>query len=195
MATDVQIISDAYVLLGKKPVSSPLTDNPQYSAAKDIYDRLLPAVLSMHTWRFASKSFQLSESTETSPFERWSKVFLMPAEQLVSYRTEPIAEFEIYENKLYTNETAIRLDFVFKASEANFPPYFTRLMTFQLAADIAMTVTQTLTIAQYWDQKAARELNNARYLDSTIQPNPVVVRDAIWESHFGTGMSNVTRFI
>lgn len=195
MASEVQIISDAFILLGKQPVSSPSTDNPEFAAASDIYDRLLPAVLTMHTWRFAVKNMQLSESTETSPFDRWSTVFLMPAEQLISFRTDPIIDYEIFENKLYTNENSVKLEFVFRASEGTFPPYFTRLMTFQLAADIAMTVTQDVSIAQYWEKKAEQQSLLARYLDSTVMPNPVVVRDSIWESHFGTGRVLGTRFV
>lgn len=195
MASDIQIISDSFILLGKGPVSSPTTDNPEFSAAKDIYNRLLPAVLTMHTWRFAVKNAELDESTSISPFVRWSKVFLMPSDQLISFRTDPIINYEIFENKLYTNETSVKLEFVFKANESTFPPYFTRYITFQLAADIAMTVTQNVSIAQYWEKKAEKELLVSRYLDSTVMPNPVVIRDSIWEAHFGTGVSTGTRFM
>lgn len=187
MASDIQIISDAFILLGKQPVSSPITDNPEFAAAKDIYDRLILDMLVIHPWRFAVKNLELSESTEPSPFDRWSKVFLMPGEQLLTYRTDPIINYEIFENKLYTNESSVKLEFVFKADESRFPPYFTRMVTFQLAADIAMTVTQSVAIAEFWEKKAEQQRLNATYLDSTIQPNPVIVRDAIWGSHFGSG--------
>ncbi len=194
MATSIGIISAAFILLGQKPVSSPLTDNPEFAAAQDVYDLLLPDMLTVHTWRFASTTLQLSKSTEESPFDRWNNVFFMPGGQLISYRTDPTTNFEIYQNKLYTNKTSIKLEYVFKVSEANFPPYFTRLMAFQLAADIAMTVTQDFKIAAFWEKKAEMLLLSAKFRDSTIQPNPVPQRDEIYQAHFATGRITGGRF-
>lgn len=187
MASDIEIISAAFILLGKGPVSSPVTDNPEYTAAQDIYKLLVPHMLTVHIWRFALKNLQLSESTEPSPFDRWSKVFLMPGEQLLAYRTDPLIDYEIFENKLYTNATSVKLEFIFRIDESRFPPYFIRLMTFQLAADIAMTVTQKITIAEWWGKQAEQQLLLAKFLDSSIMPNPVIPRDSIWAAHFGTG--------
>lgn len=193
MASAIEIISDAFVLLGKQAVSSPLTDNPIFSGVQDIYDRLVPAVLTHHPWRFAIKNFELSQVDEPSPFERWSNVFLLPAEELLIWRTDPIINYEIFENKLYTNQSEVKLEFLFRASESTFPPYFTRYLTFQLAADVAMTVTQNPTLASFWEKKAEVALINARALDSSIMPQTPIVRDAIWSSHFGAGRSEFIR--
>lgn len=187
MASQVQIISDAFVNLGKPPVNSPVTDNPIFDAASGIYTRLLPSILTLHSWRFAMKNLQLTKLTEDSPFDRWDDVFEMPADMLLAYRTEPILNFEIFDSKLYTNAQQVKLEYVFQASEATFPPYFTDLMVLKLTARIAMTVTQLGTLAKFWEKEAQQQLVTARALDSSIMPNPSVVRDALWETHVGAG--------
>lgn len=186
MASKVEIISDAFINLGSQPVSSPQTDNPIYTAASDIYDRLLPAVLTLHTWRFAMKNFELTKLTEPSPFERWQSVFEIPADTLLPYSTDPLSNYEIFGRKLYTNENEIKLEYIFQPSEADFPVYFTDAMILSLTARISMTVTQLSTLAAFWEKKAEAGLVLARSLDSQIMPNPVVIRDEIWASHFGT---------
>lgn len=186
MTSKVEIISDAFINLGSPPVSSPQTDNPLFTAASDIYDHLLPAVLSLHRWRFAMKNFSLTKLTETSPFDRWTNVFEVPADVLWISTTDPITNYEIFGRKLYTNENTIKLEYVFEAAESAFPPYFTDAMVLLLTARIAMTVTQLATLTAFWEKKAEAALILARSLDSQIQPNPVVLRDEIWASHFGT---------
>lgn len=185
MASDIQIISDAFINLGKPPVNSPVTDNPIFAAAKDIYDHILPNVLTWHSWRFAMKNLSLTKVDEPSPFDRWSNVFELPGDMLLAYRTDPITDFEIFDSRLYTNLNVIKLEYLFQASEAVFPPYFTDLMVLVLTARIAMTVTQLADLAAFWQKEADRALIIARGLDSSIMPNPTVVRDALWEAHVG----------
>jgi hypothetical protein len=194
MASDIQIISDAFINLGKKPVNSPLTDNPEEAAAKDIYDHLLPNVLTWHPWRFAMKNLSLTQVNEDSPFDRWQNVFELPGDLLLAYRTEPICDFEIFQDRLYTDQDVIKLEYTFEASEANFPPYFTDLMVLVLTARIAMTVTQQPTLAAFWQKEADRALAVARNLDSAIMPNPSIARDQIYEAHLGWGSTALNRF-
>lgn len=185
MASDIQIISGAFINLGKPPVSSPVTDNPIFSAAKDVYDQILPNVLTWHPWRFALKNLSLTKVDEESPFGRWSNVFELPGDMLLAYRTDPNTEFEIFENRLYTNLDVIKLEYTFQTSEAVFPPYFTDLMILVLTARITMTVTQLANLVPLWEKKADRGLIIARGLDSSIMPNPSIVRDPLWEAHVG----------
>ncbi len=195
MASDIEIISDAFINLGKQPVNSPSTDNPAFAAAKDIYDHILPNVLTLHPWRFAMRALELTKVDEESPFARWQNIFEMPGDMLLAYRTDPLAEFEIFENRLYTNLEVIQLEYVFKASEAVFPPYFTDLMVLVLTSRIAMTITQLADLAVFWRKEADRGLIIARGLDSSIMPNPSVVRDPIWEAHVGGTGSAFRRII
>lgn len=193
MASKVRIISNAYVKLGKGAINS-VQNNPQYGAVSNLYDLILPFALTKHPWRFAARNMQLSESTETSPFDRWSKVFLMPAEQLLSYRTDPITTYEIFGKKLYTNRPSIKLEFVFLVAESNFPTYFENYMVAYLASEAAMTVTQDEKLEAQLEKKAEKVLALAEYLDSTVQPNPVPVRDQIWLAHRVTGQIDGPRF-
>jgi len=189
MASKVQIISDAFVNLGKQTVSAPLVDNPIYAAASSIYDRLLPDILTMHPWRFAMKSFNLNRINEESLIARWPDIFQLPADLLLIYRTVPVLNYEVFGDRIYTNSTSLTLEYIFQASESGFPSYFTQLMVLQLTSRIAMTVTQLPELLQIWKQEAERQLIVARSIDSSIMPNPTIVRDPLVQAHFGSGRS------
>jgi len=184
MASKVQIISDAFVNLGKGVVSSPETDNPIFAAASSVYDRLLPSMLTIHPWRFAMKSFQLNKLNESSPYARWSAVFQIPGDVELIYRTDPLLNYEIFQNKLFTNSSSVLLEYLFLPKESEFPAYFTQLMIVKLTARIAMTVTQLDNLAAFWEKESIQQIALARAADSSMMPNIPVVRNAIYQSHF-----------
>ena len=191
MASKVQIISDAFVNLGKQPVNSPLTDNPIYIAASGIYDRILPVVIVKHPWRFSIKTFELATLTDEIPFDRWSYVYQLPGEMLLLIRTDPLINFEIYGDKLYANVNELKIEYQYKASESEFPAHFADLMTLELTARIAMTVTQLGDLAQMWRTEAQKALMLARAIDSSMMPNQAVVRDRLISAHTGPYISYI----
>jgi len=191
MTSKVQIISDAFVNLGKQPVNSPLTDNLSYVAAAGIYDRILPIVLMKHPWRFSLKTFELATLTDTIPFDRWSYVYQLPADLLLIYRTDPLINYEIYGEKLYANVNELTLEYQYEPSESLFPYHFSELMTLELTARIAMMVTQLADLAKMWKQEAEKSLLLARALDSGMMPTQPVVRDSLVRAHSGSYISYI----
>ncbi len=189
MTSVIRIINNSFINLGKPPVidaGSPDT-NPQFSAAVDIYDELLEAILTQYPWRFAMKTFELNILVEPPPVDRWTKQAQIPADLLLIYRTEPIINYEVFRDKIYLLDVEdVKLDYIFRPLESEFPPYFSDAMILQLTSRIAMNVTQQPSVAEFWGVKAERILTIAKHLDSTIQPQPTPIRDALVSAHYGS---------
>ena len=103
--TKVQIISNALLQLGHKPISSLIDGDQMVVAAEAAYDMKLPSVLSSGNWRFACQIQVLEQLVEDIPTEwRWQAVYLLPAGYLKTIRVIPnIYVCEIYkDNKVYS---------------------------------------------------------------------------------------------
>jgi len=87
----------------------------------------------------------------------------------------PRVDYEIYEDKLYSNADAVDLDYVFKPDESKLPGYFQRLLEFSLASIFAIPVTDNSTKAEEYRVMAEEQLRKARFTDSQARPADAIV--------------------
>jgi hypothetical protein len=188
VATKINIISQAFVLLGKDVVTSldPDLDGGSrgIAAAEQIYDTLYPSLLTIHPWRFAMKSFLLNELVGPILLDRYTVVYQLPSDLVAIWKVDPISQFEIFEDELYSNRKDLKIEYVFQPDESAFPTYFTMMLIYQLAANIAMTITQQPSLAQLWNTKAEQALAQARFIDSKSRTNDVMNNGPLFASHF-----------
>lgn len=188
MATSkVKILSAAFILLGKDAINDIVSTDKIVIAASQVYDYLKPDLLTAFPWRFAMLTRELNKLSTTPPVTRFANAFQLPPDMLLAYRPEDLINYEIYEDMLYTNNSQVKLDYIHPATENEFPPYFVRAINHTLAAEIAMTVTQTITIAEYWEKISERSLIRAKARDSQQMPNPFVRRDPLITARFSGG--------
>ena len=67
MATKIDIIADALVLLGYKRITSLDTTIEIQNAMNEIYEEIVKRELASSSWRFATKSVQLSQAVGSPP--------------------------------------------------------------------------------------------------------------------------------
>ncbi|GAG10045.1 unnamed protein product, partial [marine sediment metagenome] len=85
-ASKVSIISQAYFLLGKKPVNTLETTDPIDVGAAQRYDFVVPGLLTETHWKHASKTLDLTKTTDKPPIDQWQNTFQLPnkAEMLLA---------------------------------------------------------------------------------------------------------------
>ncbi len=187
----VLIVSNAFVLLGKGPIQSIAqldTGNVVESAASTIYDSILPGLLSERPWRFALKQFNLNRLSEKPMItNEWSYIYQLPSDYLSAYRVYPNTQkgYAIYDDKLYSNSEKVYLEYMYSADETKFTPNFTLLLTYSLAANIAMTVTQQVSLAQLWEKKREQQMSIAAAVDALSMPNTFIQNDPLYSAHVG----------
>tara|TARA_R110000765_G_scaffold129585_1_gene227920 strand:- start:505 stop:1086 length:582 start_codon:yes stop_codon:yes gene_type:complete len=144
MASKISVVSSAALLLGSQPVIS-IDDAGKaavtgFALYEDIYRELLTNV--NHYWRFASAQRSLA-MLAGKPNHRWQNAFQLPSDpKLLKLKgVYPRAEYEIYEDKIYTDSTTVDVDYIYRVSEDYLPPYYVPALVHLLALRMAKPVT------------------------------------------------------
>jgi len=171
MATSkISICSNALILLGDRPISS--FDEPGAGAqtASNLYESSYINLLSTHRWRFATKKAQLSKLS-TTPLNQYQYQYQLPTDMVAMITDYPIDDYELYGDKLYSNNGTISIDYVYRLDEAQLPLWFTKTMEFYLAMQFAIPVTGNSSRLGEMQQLFTQQLRSAKNIDSTIRPN------------------------
>lgn len=169
--TDVAVASMALVLIGDDPISAFDGSTTGAVVAENIYDGVIEDLLSQHPWRFAVKQSDLSHLA-AAPDAIWSDAWQVPTDMLTIRRVTLSGsdiDYEIYADKIYCNydETnVLTMNYIFRAVEQDWPPYFRLAAQLQLASLFAMAVTAKPDMAQSFTTQADFALRKARSVDS-----------------------------
>ena len=174
MATNIEICSNALIMVGHGPIASFTDGGAGANTAAALYLTTYESLLSQHRWRFASAKVALNRLT-AKPQNEWSHAFQLPAGYIVAIGVHPRVDYEIYEDKLYTNASELDLDYIFKPDESKLPAYFQRLLEFNLASIFAIPVTDNSTKAEEYRKMTEQQLRKARFTDSQARPSDSIV--------------------
>jgi hypothetical protein len=177
--TKIGILSKALILCGEKPLES-LSDN-RYGATvgSNLFELLYENEIQSNPWRFATKKASLSQLNVT-PVNQYQYVFQIPTDCLIPSHVYPRADYEIYGDRIYTNQSAVDLDYRFKPDVADIPAYFAMLMVYACAKDMIKPITESDQAMQLMERKYNRQRSVAMYADAQgrpavpVQDNPFV---------------------
>lgn len=172
MATKVTIISNAFIMLGKSPVNS-IGDSAStiVKSASKIYDDEYLNALTSHPWNFAKKvGWSLNRINDNTGISEYQYAFQLPSDLLSVRRVRPLCNYAIYEDKIYTNSPTLDLDYLFKPDENKLRPYFVTAMEYNIAAKMAMPVTQDASLTKTWLEIGMQQWTLAKSLDSQEMP-------------------------
>ncbi len=156
--TDIQICSDALLLLGANPISS-FTEGTDES---NICDRLYPDIkirtLTMYPWSFSFKKVQLARLI-TTPTNEFKYEYQLPSDIIgrpnAVYDTDdvganPRREYRLMGSKLLTDYESVYIDYQYNVPEYGLPHYFVQLLKYQMAWHLAMPITDQTDKSDYW---------------------------------------------
>ena len=189
-ASKVSIISQAFFLLGAPTINTLETSNPLHVGASQRYDSIIPALLSETHWKFAQKTQVLTKTTDTPPIDEWAYTYQLPnkAEMMLAFRIYPLNyTYEIIQDKLYSNASEVTLFYIYEPSEEFFPQYFVNYLTYVMAAECAMAVTQKIEIEQIWRKQALEAKVISASIDAQQSPNKSICYDGLEIAHLSAG--------
>ena len=103
--------------------------------------------------------------------DTWSYAFQLPANfLLVQHVDTGNTDYEIYQDKVYTNQSTLVLDYLFKPDESELPAYFVKLMEYTFASMFAIPVTDSATKAEYFQTLTKDQLTKSKTIDSQATP-------------------------
>jgi hypothetical protein len=187
MTSKVSIISNAFVLLGKKPITVLNNQKPAHSAASSLYDLLLPDMLSKCPWRSAMTNQTLSRiNEEPNNSTEWGYQFQLPTDpkMILLYNVTPTMNYQIYQDRLYCNYLDVRVDYVFEPSSEHFPAYFVMLMVYTIAYHLASQVTQQAKLTQFWYTRFTQQKIIAMGISANQIPSQIIKYKPIIAAHY-----------
>jgi len=157
--TDLSICSDALILLGAAPLSSFTEGTDAAQACDRLYPDLRDSLLSRYPFSWSYIKVQLGRLS-TTPINEFKYSYGLPGNMLSgvqavfetsSTNQQPINDgWEIYGQELYTNLESVYIDYQESVDESKMPHYFVQLLRTSLASELAITITDQTTKADYF---------------------------------------------
>lgn len=172
--TAIKVCSRASLLMGGSPITSFTDGTAEADVCDAMYEDIARAALTNSRWRFATNQAVLNRLA-AAPTSRWDSAYQLPSGTLtvnaVTVNDYPIG-FDTYGDNVYCNATAtetVVADYIFRATEAQWPSYFTVAVEYSMAAVLAVSVARDASLAQMLEQKASLTMMQARNRDSQRQ--------------------------
>lgn len=160
--TKLSICSDALIMLGANPLASFNVGTDDAQVADRLYDDVRDTLLMQYPFSWSIKKVKLARLAQT-PINEWKYIYQIPGNLLGnpkavfnvgSVGATPQRDFEIYGDGLNTNYEDVWIDYQYRPEPFEFPPYFVRLLKTALAAEFAEPVTDQITKADYFHNRA-----------------------------------------
>ena len=172
--TKIGIISDTLLLMGLKPASSLTEDRYGVTVLAGLFEVIYENELQSNRWRFACAKGALSQLV-AAPLNQWQYAYQLPAEMLLPLHIYPSQPYEIYADTIYSNASAVELDYVFKPNIDALPAYFAVLLTYALARDSVKAITESDSAVEVMEAKYSMQRNRALFADAQGRPATPIV--------------------
>lgn len=174
--TPIKVCSRALILIGEEGISSFTDGTAQSDVADAMYEDIARTALTNSRWRFATQQAQLNRLA-TAPTGRFNAAYQLPADLLmlsaVTVGDHPI-KYDTYGDKVFCDadeQDVLIADYIYRADEADWPPFFTVAVEYAMAAVFAVSIARDSSMSQMMEQKAQFHMIQARRLDSQQQTN------------------------
>jgi len=173
MALKIEMISNAFVLLGASPIAS-LEEGSEGLVASALYEQNYKTLLASHSWRFATKKATLARLVDT-PQNSYDYQYQLPSDIITVVNVYQNTDYEIYGDKLYSNQPTIEIDYRYRVDETLLPSYFVSTFEFLLASLFAVPITDNSQRATYYYAVYQEQLRKAKNIDSMSRPSDPIV--------------------
>lgn len=176
MATDIDMASNALVLIGDDPISALSED----VAAANLYASTYEHVLSEHPWSFALKEQYLSRLSQAPDRETgYAYAFQIPPDLIRMWAIMPVSQYRIVGELLYSNTNTLLARYVYKVAETSLPAHFVKAMEYKLASEFSMSVAEDENKMQIFHRMYIDALGQAMAKDSAQHPYEGIKRNPI----------------
>jgi len=171
VASKIDLISNALILIGDKPLNS-LTDNTRAAqVGSNLYDNIVQNELSKHRWGFARRKAQLSLTTDAVVDSEYNSIYQLPTDLITLIKIKPNVNYQIYGDKVYCNlSSAVYCDYIANVAESEWPIYFSKMIEYALATDFASSIRDSASSADRMSSMYINASRMARATDSMQHP-------------------------
>jgi len=172
--TPIKICSRASLLIGGDAIQSFEDGTAEATVSSAMNEDMARSALTNSRWRFATDQAILNRLAD-APTGRFDAAYQLPSEFImlsaVTVDERPI-KYDLYGSKVFCDAVAtdtVIADYVFRADESTWPPYFVTAVEYMMAGVLAVSVARDATLASLMDNKANFQMIQARRLHSQQQ--------------------------
>ena len=179
MASFDELCSNAVQKLGAASISSLDDDTPRARRCKSIYEQVRDAVIRDAKWNFAMTRAQLSSSVADPSFG-WSKQVTLPENPyclrvVQAYSGDAPIDHAVEGRSLLTNYGTVNLLYLARiTSVTEFDALFIEAFEARMAAELALPITGSRTVAGDFWKLYERKIKEARTVDAQEGTPPQV---------------------
>lgn len=158
--TKLTICNDALIMIGANELTSFADGTDAAKICDRLYDNVRDQVLSAYPWTFSLKKVQLARLAD-APNSEWSYAYQIPGDALGNgikavRASEAVSaplstDWEIQGDQLLTDLAEVWCDYQYAVPEYLMPTYFVLLLKNAVAAEIALPMTGTSTLADRFE--------------------------------------------
>lgn len=186
MASDIDMASNALLLLGDSPISSFTEPGAGAQAAANLYQGTKERFLSYHPWSFALKEQVLSRLTQGPDIRTGYKyAYQLPTDMIRLWSVVEWDNYDLVGDKLYSNRTELLARYIYDVPESLIPAHAEKALTYLLAAEFAISVTEDEGKSQIYTQKANQMMAQASTIDSQGRPQIGIISSPFVEARRG----------
>lgn len=199
--SEVNIINDALGELGEPSIVSRSDNTAQANAADRFFDQAKREFLEERGWRFASKQVQLARLA-TAPSFKYAYAYQIPVDfiRLIELNEVDVEDVRVplYEkvgDQIHTDETTVKIVYVYDADVSLFTPSAAMAMAFKLADKMARLLTDSASQKEEMAMRYEKAVKKAKSIDSMHQRQPIdnkAAYSAFILAHGGSGIPEVT---
>lgn len=189
-ATNIEICSNALVLIGDKPISTFASDQgPRADVASNLFNNIRDATLRMHPWNSSRKRVSLAPLADAPAFE-WSYQMQLPADfiRLVSIgETGENIFYEIEDGKILTDETEIKLKYIYRNEVvSSYDALLTQALIAHCAWAFAYPLAKSQALRDGMEKYLQQTLQQARTINGQEKLSETLGDEGLFRSRFTT---------
>lgn len=175
----IDLCSRALLKIGANPIGSFAEGTAEADVAGNLYDYVRDALLSAHPWHFATTQKKLA--VLSAPEAGEACTYALPADCLRvlhagSHEGGSGLVYRLSNRTLHASATEIFLTYLFRADEADFPPYFDKVLIAHLAAEFCIPLTDSTSRWEGLHKIAQEDLRLAKLINAQ-QATPARIDD------------------
>lgn len=171
MTTDVEICSNALMLLGAAPIASLAETSKQARLCANIYPNARLDVLRRHNWNCAVWRVNLAPLAGTPPGGEWSHWFARPGDWVRTLSVLPDGlDYDFEGNRILANSSSITLRYVRDIGEGTWDAHLVDVMVKRMLKDLAYPITKSASLAELKAKEYHEALRTAKTIDGQERP-------------------------
>lgn len=176
MSTNIDIASNALILIGDEPISAFTEPGAGATAAANLYPNTYTNLLALHPWTFALKEQKLNKLSQSpDPLTNYQNAFQIPPDHIRTWAILSHSNYVVVGDLIYSNENELLMRYVYKVDETALPPHFTKALEYLLASDFAQLITENTSKSDYFKRLYKDQLASAMAIDSQGHPQQPII--------------------